>query len=143
MKNKKGFTLVELLVVIAIIGLLSTLSVIALNSARGKSRDARRIADIKQVQTALELYYNEEGGYPTTVSSAGSIIGPTASTTFMAVVPTAPTPADGSCQTSENTYTYTVGGTGNSTYTITYCLGATTGGLAGGTKTATPAGVNV
>ena len=43
---KKGFTLVELLVVIAIIALLSTLSVVALNSARVKSRDARRLSTL-------------------------------------------------------------------------------------------------
>jgi len=52
--NQKGFTLIELLVVIAIIGLLSTLAVVSLNNARTKSRDARRVADIEQIQTALE-----------------------------------------------------------------------------------------
>lgn len=60
----KGFTLVELLVVIAIIGLLSTLAVVALGSARSKARDARRISDIKQIQTALELYFADAGIYP-------------------------------------------------------------------------------
>jgi prepilin-type N-terminal cleavage/methylation domain-containing protein len=49
MKTKKAFTLIELLVVIAIIGLLATISVIALNNARAKGRDARRVADIKQI----------------------------------------------------------------------------------------------
>ncbi|MCF7795467.1 type II secretion system GspH family protein, partial [Patescibacteria group bacterium] len=39
--NKKGFTLIELLVVISIIGLLSTISVVALNGARKKGRDAK------------------------------------------------------------------------------------------------------
>lgn len=62
--NKKGFTLIELLVVIAIIGLLSTLAVVALNNARQKSRDAKRVADVKQLQTALELYFNDKGSYP-------------------------------------------------------------------------------
>ncbi|MFA6255503.1 MAG: type II secretion system protein [Patescibacteria group bacterium] len=64
MRKTKGFTLIELLVVIAIIGLLSTLAVVALNSAREKARDAKRVADVKQVQTALELYYNDAEGYP-------------------------------------------------------------------------------
>ena len=53
--NKKGFTLIELLVVIAIIGLLSTMAVVSLNNARAKARDARRLSDIKQLSTILEL----------------------------------------------------------------------------------------
>src|SRR3989338_2502543 len=69
MRKQRGFTLIELLVVIAIIGLLSTLAVVALNSARLKARDAKRIADIKQVQTALELYFNDQQNYP-----AGTLI---------------------------------------------------------------------
>ncbi len=53
--NKQGFTLIELLVVIAIIGLLSTMAVVSLNSARQKARDARRISDVKQLTTILSL----------------------------------------------------------------------------------------
>ena len=66
---KKGFTLIELLVVIAIIALLSTLSVVALNSARVKSRDARRLSDIKQLRTALEMYFDANLTYPQNSSS--------------------------------------------------------------------------
>ena len=69
--NKKGFTIIELLVVISIIGLLSTISVVSLNGARIKSRDARRLADMQQILTALELYYNEYGTYPATPSVYG------------------------------------------------------------------------
>jgi len=61
--NKKAFTLIELLVVIAIIGLIATLSVIALGNARSKSRDSKKVGDIKQVQTALELFFNDQGRY--------------------------------------------------------------------------------
>jgi len=70
MKQRRGFTLVELLVVISIIGLLSTLAVVSLNSARQKARDAKRIADVKQIQTAMELYYNDKQGYPTLFGDA-------------------------------------------------------------------------
>lgn len=62
--NKKGFTLIELLVVVAIIGLLSTLAVVALGNARVKARDAKRLSDLKQIQTALELYYTDNSSYP-------------------------------------------------------------------------------
>ncbi len=60
----RGFTLIELLVVIAIIAILASIILASLNQARSKSRDARRVADLKQVQLALELYNNDNGGYP-------------------------------------------------------------------------------
>jgi prepilin-type N-terminal cleavage/methylation domain-containing protein len=65
---KRGFTLIELLVVIAIIGILSSIVLASLNSARQKGRDARRISDIKQLQLALELYYDANGQYATTTT---------------------------------------------------------------------------
>ena len=65
-----GFTLIELLVVISIIGLLSSIVLTSVNSARAKARDARRIADLKQIQAALEFYYHTNGQYP--LGSQGS-----------------------------------------------------------------------
>ncbi|NUQ57147.1 MAG: prepilin-type N-terminal cleavage/methylation domain-containing protein [Candidatus Paceibacter sp.] len=66
--KKKGFTLIELLVVIAIIGILSSVVLASLNSARTKSRDAKRISDLKQVQLALEYYFDANRTYPTTAA---------------------------------------------------------------------------
>jgi len=59
----KGFTLVELLVVIAIISVLATLLLLQLGVARSKARDAKRIADINQVRSALEQYFDQTGFY--------------------------------------------------------------------------------
>ncbi|MCP6720204.1 MAG: prepilin-type N-terminal cleavage/methylation domain-containing protein [Patescibacteria group bacterium] len=67
MLNNKGFTLIETLVVIAIIGLLSSVVVIGLGGARSKARDARRIADIRSIQSGLEVDYTAVAGYPATI----------------------------------------------------------------------------
>lgn len=64
MKSQKGFTLIELLVVIAVIGILASVVLVSLNSARGKARDAKRMADLKQLTIALALYYDTHGAYP-------------------------------------------------------------------------------
>ena len=85
--RQQGFTLIELLVVIAIIGILSSVVLASLNSAREKSRDARRISDIKQLQLALELYFDSNAQYPT---SAGVGVGAVVSSGFIASTPTDP-----------------------------------------------------
>lgn len=144
-KKKQGFTLIELLVVIAIIGLLSTLSILALNQARARARDAKRIADVKQIQTALELYYNEVSDYPASVTP-GTAIASAAGNVYLASVPNAPEPTDGSCGLStEKHYTYQRTATGsNDSYTLQYCLGATINGITGSVmQTASPAGIRL
>lgn len=67
-RNTKGFTLVELLVVIAIIGILASIVLVSLNSARERSRDARRVADINQMRTALETFHLDDTAYPAALS---------------------------------------------------------------------------
>lgn len=67
--KNRGFTLIELLVVIAIIGILSSVVLASLNSARQKSRDARRIGDIKQLQLAAEMYYDTNTSYPANIAA--------------------------------------------------------------------------
>lgn len=132
---KKGFTLIELLVVIAIIAMLSSLSVVALNSARAKSRDARRLSDIKQIRTALEMYYDNNQTYPTSTSgtlgagsfaclnNSGFAAVDCTGTVYMQIVPKDPIPT--------RNYTYATVDSGRG-YTIVYSLEN------GGAATATP-----
>lgn len=72
-KKKKGFTLIELLVVIAIIGLLATLAIVSMGSARAKARDAKRISDIRQMSTIIDV---EDAAAPNTAITgvAGCIL---------------------------------------------------------------------
>ena len=64
-----GFTLIEMLVVISIIGILATLVAANLNSARSRARDAQRKSDLKNIETALRIYYNDHQSYPANDSS--------------------------------------------------------------------------
>jgi len=139
--NKKGFTLIELLVVIAIIGLLSTLAVVALGSVREKGRDTKRLADLKQISTALELYNTENSAFPTAAAAvtlgAGNFACLNASgfaatgctDAFMAIVPSDP-----------GTGSYTYLSADGTTFTITATLEGIVEGLEGET-TATSGGL--
>lgn len=70
---KKGFTLVELLIVISILGILATIAITSFRSAQFRGRDAERKSDLKQISSALELYYSDYGKYPNAAS--GEIAG--------------------------------------------------------------------
>ncbi|HLD19902.1 MAG TPA: prepilin-type N-terminal cleavage/methylation domain-containing protein [Patescibacteria group bacterium] len=106
-KHHIGFTLIELLVVISIISLLSAIGVASLNTTRAKARDTRRIADIQQLKTAVELFYDANGyppsdgtdrttkcalyaGVPHPTYSMQSILQPLVSSGFIATIPCDP-----------------------------------------------------
>ena len=89
--ESRGFTLIELLVVIAIIGILSSVTLASLNSSRGKARDARRLQDVKQIQTALELYIDDNNGeYPDDIYSAADGLALSGGKTYLDPVPQDP-----------------------------------------------------
>ena len=83
--KQRGFTLIELLVVIAIIGILASIVLASLDSARKKGRDARRIADVKQIQLALELYYDANNAFPPALTTANLV-----TPGYISVVPSDP-----------------------------------------------------
>ncbi len=129
---KKAFTLIELLVVIVIIGILATLSTVTFGKVRSKARDTKRISDIRQVQTALEIYKNDNGAYPAQVIFGNSLVGPD-NIVYMKQIPSAPGKPDGSCLVDTYQYLSTASG-----YQITYCLGSTIQSVPAGNCVARP-----
>lgn len=148
---KKGFTLIELLVVVAIMALLASLAIVALNQARARARDARRVSDIKQIQTALEMYFLDKYQYPDgagvtldgkCLSGSNGLNDTCSGTVYMAKMPANPYPrTDGGCGNTSYTYWVDTGGGTNLSYHIIYCLGSATGDLSAGLRVATPAGL--
>ncbi|EKD76564.1 MAG: hypothetical protein ACD_43C00058G0002 [uncultured bacterium] len=121
-KTNQGFTLIELLIVIAIIGLLATLAIVSLSTAQQKARDAKRIADLKQIQNAVELYNSEHNGaYPIASAAANNIWAGTAAPAFAFALNPYLTnmPQD---PTNDGTYYYAYGSTSTGT---AYFVGAT------------------
>jgi len=112
--RKKGFTLIEILVVIAIIGILTSISIFALNNARRQGRDGRRKSDLESIRAALELFKADCNVYPSSLP-AGSLQGtvplgcsPANGNTYIQRVPTDPSSG----------YTYYYNRTSNTTYVL-------------------------
>ncbi len=106
-----GFTLIELLVVIGIIGLLTTIITMNVQSARQKSRCAKRRADIVSLQAPLEVYYDANKSYPNpgwgwrgacSVYGSYDVTGsngwiPNLAPTYIKRLPSDPNPSEGRC----------------------------------------------
>lgn len=122
-KSGVGFTLIELLVVVAIIGMLVSVAMVAFGNARLKSRDARRLSDIQQVKSGLDLYYSHGSGYPadavwTTSQSSGVPISCTGIEVLRA--PRDPLPTYTYIYTAGGNTTTGCGGTVHSTYKLRF-----------------------
>lgn len=116
MTKQKGFTLIELLIVVAIIGLLATLAIVSLTSAQQRARDTKRVADVKALQVALELHWNENAAYPTITTTGGALDTwdelSTALDDFMSAAPVDPDDDDGEF------YTYLMEPTSSNQYYV-------------------------
>jgi general secretion pathway protein G len=137
-RTVKGFTLVELLVVIAIIGILMAIVTTSFSGAKQKARDSKRVADLKNIQLALALYYNDNGMYPKNIyAAAGTVPDSGLAPAYLPTVPRDPK-ATGSeaCSGSGansipgcyhyNAFTSVLSGICNTTNTpVLYHLGAT------------------
>ncbi len=64
MKFRRAFTILEVLIVLAVFGLLATLAVLSLNSARASLRDAQRLSDVSTIRAGLSAYWLEKATFP-------------------------------------------------------------------------------
>jgi|GEM_PF-1649850 len=114
MQEKKGFTLIEILAVVTVIGLLASLSFVALNNVRERSNNSKRVSDIRQIQTTLESYFNADNKHKTTEVD------------FMNPIPKNLNLVNCSnLNPNHNIYNSTNG----NTYTLKYCLKDSTEGI--------------
>lgn len=92
--ENRAFTLIELLVAVAIMALLTAIIISNLTQAKGKSRDAKRVSDLAQIQLALELFFDRCNQYPSTLAVGANNNCPSGITlgTFISQIPTAPSP---------------------------------------------------
>lgn len=79
-KRDQGFTIVELLIVIVVIGILAALVLNSFQGVQARARDTERRTDINALATQLEVYYNDNGGYPALANITDTSATPWAST---------------------------------------------------------------
>ncbi len=103
--------------------------------SQNQAKDAKRVADVRQMASALELYFNDNQTYPE--SKDGQPVG--LSPTYLGQIPTSPEPPDGDCDTYYNTYWYTK--ISPTKYSLSFCLGEQTAGIPAGISTMTEAGI--
>jgi general secretion pathway protein G len=120
LENKTGFTLIELLVSISIIAILTALLTANFVGARQRGRDGVRKADLRQMQSALELYRSDNGEYPldSNFPACGSCLSESGTcdpsdVKYMQEVP---------CDPSSDSSSYTYVSTDGSTYTVYACI---------------------
>lgn len=110
---------------------------IIIPTERAKARSAIRISNIKMIQTALELYFNDYNRYPGSLSDLVNLS--SSRDSYLNAIPKNPVPNDGSCDTNFE-YKYNVIENGAS-YELDYCLGEASGNLKAGYHKATPTGL--
>lgn len=119
-ERKKGFTLIELLVVIAIIGILSSIVLVSLGGARSKARDAQRQSDVRQINTAMELLYNDTAQYVSTPIDINGRLTITAIGTYLDPLPL--DPGGGSVANCNNVAKASYRAFANATDQTQYCI---------------------
>lgn len=112
--SHKGFTLIEVILVIALVGVLGTALIVLINPGQQfkRARDVERKSDIRQIQSALELYRADNSAYPAALPNCDAPFTGTNGATYLQKLPCDP-------KNTTTKYQYTLNG---NTYTLIACL---------------------
>ncbi len=141
-RNCHGVTTLQWLIFSGAFGLIALLAMFGVSVSRGAARDAIRVANVKELQAALELFYNDQNAYPKAPDDGLFLGAPSilcldaegfkaacSGKVYMSFIPTAPEPADKQCDAATNAYRYYSDG---AQYVLTFCTGRAVGNLSQG-----------
>lgn len=112
-KGKIFLSIIIILISLAVIGVVFSVMILSLNSARAKSRDEKRVTDIASIQEGLNKYFTTNKQYPESLERLAP--------QYLESLPTAPVPPDGSCTLKDSEYYYVRLSANN--YKLSFCLG--------------------
>lgn len=114
MKQRLAFTLIEVLVAVTIVAVLTAIGAVSYSSANRNSRDAKRLADVEDIRTALEMYRADNGHYPDTSAGLSALTDGVDGDIYLVTIPQDPKSSSSGCD-----YEYISDG---QSYTLGVCL---------------------
>ncbi|MDI3496084.1 MAG: hypothetical protein PWQ35_105 [Patescibacteria group bacterium] len=138
--RKKTLAFIEIALIIIFIFILLLFSLWLLEQGKIRANDAKKIADVKEIQSALALYFHENNDYPDILESNNALQSRT--TIYLDIVPEAPI-SKGECASFGYNYQRNIEQEGNPSYTLEYCLSQASADIPAGINTATPAGLSL
>lgn len=139
--KKKTIDFIEVSIIILIIIGLSVVSLYALESSRARAKDARRVAEVRLIQSALALYRHDAGNFPQKEDFISGEPLVYSDTIYLDIIPFPPTSKGFCLNASEYTYNTQIASNGLTSYTLEYCLESETAGISPGINTASPSGI--
>ncbi len=138
LRNTNGYSFIEMIIVVAIVSILATLVIVSVQSARISARDSRRVSDINEIRSALNLYYSKYNQYPTAITPGQALT--VNSVIYLESVPHNPTPyTDNGCPDKDYDYSQISSGL---SYTLSFCLGYKQDTISAGSNIAIPEGIS-
>ncbi len=133
--------IIETTVLVLISVLIVLVFLFSYSLAKERANDAKRIADLRRVQSALALYRHDTGAYPKTLEPGKPLS--YGSHNYLELVPLPPRVSSSCSEADSYDYSLVEDDNDNIIYNIEYCLGKETAGIPAGINIATPSGLRI